>query len=174
MILSGPEILARMKAGDIQITPFDEKNLGPNSYNLTLADELVYYDCAVLDPRQDNPTVERKIPEEGRVLTPGRVYLSRTVEHTVTNNLVPIIIGRSSTGRLGLFVHPSAGFGDVGFTGYWTLGLVASQPVKVYPGMKICQIYYQAVAGELTSYQGKYASNTGIQASKLHEEFQNR
>ena len=69
------------------------------------------------------------------MLSPHQLYLARTAERTVTHNLVPQIEGRSSVGRLGLFVHVTAGFGDVGFSGYWTLEMFAVHPVRIYPGV---------------------------------------
>ena len=80
--------------------------------------------------------------------------------------------GRSSIGRLGMFVHVTAGFGDVGFNGYWTLEIFVVQPLIIYPEVEICQIYYHHLDGAHSSYQsGKYQNNQGIQASKLYEDF---
>ena len=152
MILSGQEIKKRL--GDtIDITPFNEDNLNPNSYNLTLHDEVMVYEEVVLDMRQVNRVRRLKIPESGLVLNPNQLYLARTVERTETHDLVPMIEGRSSIGRLGLFVHVTAGFGDVGFKGFWTLEMFAVQPVKIYPGVQICQIFYHEIAGDITEYQ---------------------
>jgi dCTP deaminase len=116
--------------------------------------------------------VERiRIPEDGLVLTPNQLYLGRTVERTETHNLVPMIEGRSSIGRLGLFVHVTAGFGDVGFCGYWTLEMFAVQPVKIYPGVPICQIFFHQIAGDITEYASdKYQHNRDIQPSLLFRE----
>ena len=134
MILSGQEIKKRM--GDsIVIEPFNEDHLNTNSYNLTLHDEVMVYEEVVLDMRQVNRVRRLKIPESGMVLTPNQLFLARTVERTETHDLVPMIEGRSSIGRLGLFVHVTAGFGDVGFKGYWTLEMFAVQPVRIYPGV---------------------------------------
>ena len=119
MILSGDEIHACLGT-DVIIDPFDEQRLNPNSYNLTLHDEILTYEEVVLDMRQPNRTRRIVIPEEGLVLSPNQLYLGRTAERTETHNLVPMIEGRSSVGRLGLFVHVTAGFGDVGFQGFWT------------------------------------------------------
>jgi len=114
MILSGKEILLNI-GNEIKIDPFDKKKINPNSYNLSLHDELVVYDMRPLDMKKNNKTKNIKIPDRGLVLKPGRLYLGRTIEHTETHNLVPMIEGRSSVGRLGIFVHITAGFGDVGF-----------------------------------------------------------
>jgi dCTP deaminase len=81
--------------------------------------------------------------------------------------------GRSSIGRLGLFVHITAGFGDVGFKGFWTLEIFCVQPIRVYPNVEICQIFYHSLEGEHTSYtSGKYQNNKGIQASMLYKDFE--
>ena len=81
--------------------------------------------------------------------------------------------GRSSVGRLGLFVHITAGFGDVGFRGYWTLEMFAVQPIRVYPGVPIAQIFYHTVEGVVTDYRsGKYQNNSDIQPSLLFKDFE--
>ena len=161
MILSGKEILQRM-GGDIEIDPYDPARVNPNSYNLSLHNELMVYEEVVLDMAKANRVRRIAIPEEGIVLSPNQLYLGRTVERTITHNLVPQIEGRSSIGRLGLFVHVTAGFGDVGFTGYWTLEMFAVQPVRIYPGIEICQIIYHELAGEIETYASKYQHNQDI------------
>ncbi len=170
MILSGEEIRSRLGT-EIEIDPFDDANINPNSYNLTLHKDVLTYEEIVLDMRKCNRINRMEIPESGMVLEPNRLYLGRTVERTETHNLVPMIEGRSSIGRLGLFVHVTAGFGDVGFKGFWTLEMFAVQPVKIYPGVSICQIFYHEIAGEIKEYQsGKYQDNQDVQPSLLYKE----
>ena len=74
MILSGKEI-ARHIGEEIVITPFNPKRLNPNSYNLTLADELMVYDNYELDMKKKNTGHLLKIPQEGYVLEPNKLYL---------------------------------------------------------------------------------------------------
>lgn len=169
MILSGAEIQSRL-GEDILIDDFNPERLNPNSYNLTLHDELMVYEEVVLDMAKPNRVRRMTIPEEGLVLSPNQLYLARTSERTTTHNLVPQIEGRSSIGRLGLFVHVTAGFGDVGFSGYWTLEMFAVQPVRIYAGVPICQIFYHELTGEITEYASKYQHNRDIQPSLLFEE----
>ncbi|MGD0517779.1 MAG: dCTP deaminase [Thermoguttaceae bacterium] len=170
MVLSGNEINRRL-GGDILIDPFDESRLNPNSYNLTLHDELMVYEELILDMRKANRVRRLRIPPEGIVLQPNQLYLGRTAERTETHNLVPMIEGRSSIGRLGLFVHVTAGFGDVGFCGYWTLEMFAVQPIRIFAGVSICQIFYHDIQGDFTEYQSdKYQNNTDIQPSLLFKE----
>jgi dCTP deaminase len=131
------------------------------------------YEEIVLDMRRPNRFRRYVIPEDGLVLNPNQLYLGRTVERTETFNYVPMLEGRSSVGRLGLFVHITAGFGDVGFRGFWTLEMFAVQPVRVYPGVPICQIFYHAVKGDISEYHSdKYQNNHDIQPSLLFKEFE--
>ena len=172
MILSGQEIKKHM-GKEIIIEPFDEKRINPNSYNLSLAGELLVYDNHVLDMKEPNPVSRIIIPEDGLLLEPNRLYLGRTNEHTSTSRYVTMMEGRSSNGRLGLFIHVTAGFGDIGFSGYWTLEIFCVQPVRIYPNVEICQIYYHDIDGEYELYKsGKYQNNAGIQPSLMYKDFE--
>jgi dCTP deaminase len=174
MILSGREI--RNKLGsEIIIDPFNPDQLNPNSYNLRLHQDLLVYDNSVLDMRTPNPASKVSIPEDGILLESNKLYLGRTQEYTATDGLVPMLEGRSSIGRLGLFVHITAGFGDVGFKGYWTLEIFCVQPIRIYAGVEICQIFYHSILGDYDTYSsGKYQNNTGVQPSLLYKDFQKK
>lgn len=172
MILSGKEIHKKM-GKELVIEPFDVKQLNPNSYNLRLHNELLVYEDGVLDMKKPHQTKRLTIPPDGLTLQPHRLYLGRTLEYTRTEGYVPMLEGRSSIGRLGLFVHVTAGFGDVGFRGFWTLEIFCVQPIKVYSGVEICQIYYHAIEGDYEPYRsGKYQDNTDVQASLLYRDFE--
>lgn len=174
MIISGAEIEARL-GKDIVIEPYEPAQLNPNSYNLRLHNELLVYEEIVLDMRRPNRFRRYEIPPEGLVLNPNQLYLARTVERTETHNLVPMLEGRSSVGRLGLFVHVTAGFGDVGFCGYWTLEMYAIQPIRIYAGVEIAQIFYHTLEGAVEEYHSeKYQHNRDIQPSLLYREFEQR
>ena len=173
MILSGKEIHKNVLAGNIIIEPFDKSKINPNSYNLTLGNELLVYEHKELDMKIPNPTKRVEIPEEGLLLEPNKLYLGRTNEFTKTEKFVPMLEGRSSTGRLGLFIHVTAGFGDIGFAGYWTLEIFCVQPIRIYPNTQICQIYYHDIHGEYDLYSsGKYQNNTDIQPSLMYKDFE--
>ncbi|HZJ83679.1 MAG TPA: dCTP deaminase, partial [Clostridia bacterium] len=152
MILSGKEIKRRLGQG-ISIEPFNENQLNPNSYNLRLHNELLVYDNDILDMKKENKATKLIIPEEGLLLEPRKLYLGRTVEYTKTQGFVPMLEGRSSIGRLGLCIHITAGFGDVGFSGYWTLEIFCIQPIRIYPEVEVCQIYYHTIQGDYEEYK---------------------
>lgn len=172
MILSGQLIKDKL-GSEIIIEPFNEQQLGPNSYNLRLDKELLIYENYVLDMKKENKARRVIIPEEGLLLEPGKLYLGRTIEYTKTQTYVPMLEGRSSIGRLGLFVHITAGFGDVGFSGFWTLELYCIQPIRVYSGVQMCQIFYHTIEGHYVPYSSnKYQNNHGVQPSLLYKDFE--
>lgn len=171
MILSGREI-ERFQGNGIVIDPFNPAQVNPNSYNLRLHNMLMVYTGDVLDMKTPNPTRTIEIPESGFKLEPGNLYLGRTLEYTVTDRFIPMLEGRSSVGRLGLCIHVTAGFGDVGFAGFWTLEMFCVKPVIIYPYVEICQIYYHEIAGDYDLYtSGKYSNNSEVQASKMYMDF---
>jgi dCTP deaminase len=149
MILSDTKILEYIKSGEIVITPFDPKNMGGNSYDVHLSKHLAQYVDDTLDAKKHNEIRHFEIPKEGFVLQPGQLYLGSTLEYTETHKHVPFLEGKSSTGRLGIDIHATAGKGDVGFCGYWTLEISSSKPVRVYAGMPVGQIIYYVVEGDV-------------------------
>ena len=170
MILSGDEIRKHLGT-KIEISPYQESHLNANSYDLTLHDELMVYEEVVLDMQKPNRVRRLRIPSDGIVLSPNQLYLGRTVERTTSRSFVPMIEGRSSVGRLGLFVNVTTGFGDVGFCGFWTLSMFAVQPVRIYAGIPICQIMFHQVVGDVPECRSKkYDQNNDIQPSLLHRE----
>ncbi len=175
MLLSGNRIKREMAKGNIVITPFEDRHINPNSVNLTLHNELLAYDDQILNMAFEEKAHKITIPEDGFLLRPDTLYLGRTNEYTETHGFVPMIEGRSSVGRLGMFIHVTAGFGDVGFCGYWTLEIFVVQPLVIYPDVEVCQIYYHDIDPGADEYHSsKYQHNHGIQVSQLWKELQNR
>lgn len=156
MILSDKKILEEIEQGTILIEPFRKDCLGSNSYDVHLGKHLATYKNRVLDAKEHNKIDIFEIPMEGFVLQPGTLYLGVTEEYTETHKHIPFLEGKSSTGRLGIDIHATAGKGDVGFCNTWTLEISASQPVRIYRGMPIGQLIYFDVNGEIeTSYDNK-------------------
>ncbi len=174
MILSGQEI-KRLMGTDLVIEPYEERLVNPNSYNLRLHHQLLVYDNNELDMKKENKATLLEIPEEGLLLEKDKLYLGRTLEYTESHKHVPMLEGRSSIGRLGLFVHVTAGFGDVGFCGFWTLEMFCVQPIRIYAGVEICQVFYHSIEGAYDLYKsGKYQKNKGVQPSLLFKDFEKK
>lgn len=176
MILADKRIKEEIANGNIIISPFDEKYLNPNSVDLTLNPIFRVYTSNVLDVKQDNQSIALEMAEEGFVLNPGSVYLYACNEKIgIKGNLAAKVEGKSSLGRLGLFIHVTAGWIDSGFQGSLVLELVATQPIRVYPNMKICQIAFYETTEVETGYDkkegSKYMNQEGVVASKMHKNF---
>lgn len=149
MILSDTSILQEIEKGTIKILPYTRENLGSNSYDVHLGKSLATYKDNELDAKKHNEIIHFEIPEAGYLLLPHVFYLGVTEEYTETHAHVPFLEGKSSTGRLGIDIHATAGKGDVGFCGNWTLEISVKQPVRVYRGMPIGQLIYFPVLGEI-------------------------
>ncbi|MDR2158168.1 MAG: dCTP deaminase [Holosporaceae bacterium] len=173
MILTGSEILKNIENKKIIIDPFDASKLNPNSYNFTLGNRLVVYNNYVLDAKKNNDAREIIIPEEGITLASGTVYLGHTVEVVGSDHFVPIIRGRSSIGRLGLFINITADLIDIGSFNQLTLQLNAVQPVTIYPGMQIGQVTFWIPLGKIEKYNGRYQGSAGPITSKMYMDFFN-
>lgn len=172
MILTGSEIEKEVRAKQIVIDPFDSACLTTNSYDFHLGTEILTYKHHVLDTKKPNETAKIVIPETGLQLNPQKLYLGHTSETIGSKYYVPVIRGRSSTGRVGLFVHITADLIDIGSINQYTLMLHATQPVVIYSGMLIGQVTFWTVKGEITKlYQGKYQGLRGPQSSQVHKDF---
>lgn len=180
MILSDSKILEEIANGNIVISPFERSQLGSNSYDVRLGKWLRVYNeraknlytsaygkqVRYIDAKKDNPTIDIEIPEDGFILMPNQLYLGATLEYTETHNCVPFLEGKSSTGRLGMSIHATAGKGDVGFCGHWTLEIRVEIPLKVYPNMPIGQLIYFPVLGDvINSYNKKTDAKYSNQGS---------
>lgn len=158
MILSGMKIIDEINKKNINIEPFDEEMLNPNSYNYRLGNELLEITDEVIDPKKKTSYKTIKLTADGYVLKPHRLYLASTLEKIGSNKYVTQLIGRSSIGRMGLFLQVTAPLGHVGCNHCWTLELKAVQPFRVYPEMKIGQVTFWRLYGDKTiTYEtGKY------------------
>ncbi|QTZ94661.1 dCTP deaminase [Streptomyces auratus] len=96
---------------------------------------------------------------------PCQLYLGHTVEQVGSDAFVPLLFGRSSVGRLGLFVEITAPIGDIGFHGQWPLMLSPIRPLRVYAGMKTGQIMFFVAVEPITPYSGKYQAASGPKPS---------
>ena len=149
MLLSDRDIAAEIKAGRVQVEPFEPKMIQPSSVDVRLDRFFRVFEnhrYEVIDPSIEQPDLTREVavaPEDFFILHPGEFVLASTYEViTLPDDIAGRLEGKSSLGRLGLLTHSTAGFIDPGFSGHITLELsnVANLPVKLYPGMKIGQL----------------------------------
>lgn len=171
MILTGSEIEKQVSLGKIHISPFLKSHVNPNSYNYRLSPSLLEIVDPIIDPVEMSQLREIEIPEEGYLLHPKRLYLGCTIEEIGSSEYVPTLMGRSSLGRLGLFLQITADLGQLGTCHSWTLELKVVQPLVIYPRMVIGQVSFWKVDGNIESlYSGKYHGDLKPQSTKLYQE----
>ncbi len=154
MILTGSEIQKAIQIGDIIISEFDVAQINPNSYNYHLGSTLKVFDRFDGEKAIFN---QEAIPESGYLLKPGQMYLGNTKEVIGSRKYAMSLIGRSSVGRLGLFLQVSANLGHTTSAHQWTLELVAVKPILLYPGMRIGQVSFWTNLGQIKPFSSTYA-----------------
>lgn len=165
MKITGPRIQELVEEGVLVIHRFDPAQVNPASYDLRLGSTIKTYANEFLIHGQNNPTVTKEYTKDSMIeLRPGEIYLAETMEWTETPYpYLPVLNGKSSIGRLGIKVHITAGYGDPGFKGRWTLELEVTKKVMIRPGIRICQISYETVEGPELVYSGRYQNQEGAQ-----------
>jgi dCTP deaminase len=172
MILTGKEIHKQYNDGLINIQPFNPEHVSTNSYDLRLGHTFLSYTTDLIDPAKKVPHEIFNVGPEGIVMKPGQFLLGHSMESLGSDKYVPIIHAKSGTARLGLFVHVTADLIDIGSHGQVTFQLLATLPVKLYPGMRIGQVSFWQPKGEISLYQGKYQSSIGPRASEVYKDFE--
>ncbi len=195
-ILATSAILEAIEAGDIVITPYDQSLVNGASVDVRLGDSYGVYPRwvqehsdptdrqlafpfyrvdKVLDARKEPLFRVYEIPDDGIVIQPGILYLMHTHEVVRTDKYEPVLDGKSSIGRLGLFVHVTAAYGDPFFEGQYTLEVMSIHPVRIYKGMRIGQMRFHTLIGEPKNYQqtGNYVgeASKGPVPSKVFKQF---
>src|ERR1051326_8570916 len=120
MILTGPEIAREVRAGRIVIEPLDPSGCNPNSYDYRLGDEYIELSPSNGSNGAFRESPRRTIPPDGLLLQPQNLYLCHTLEKLGSDHYVTSLIGKSSMGRLGLFLQISADLGHQGEIHQWT------------------------------------------------------
>lgn len=151
MILTGNAIQDAIESGDVTFDPFDPQLLNPNSINYRIGRKLYRISNNILDPMHDVDVEPIDFTHEA-LLEPNQIYLANTYERIGSRKYTPRLIGRSSLGRLGLFLQITADLGQLGNAHQWTLELRVVQPLKIYPHMKIGQVSFWKLTGNVESY----------------------
>ena len=173
-MLSDFDIIARLKDDSdngIVITPLlSGRQIQPSSVDLRLGfhfKTMRNSGMSALDPLEksrdelvrdiERYTHDLKLaPGEPFYIHPGAFSLATTFEYLrLPRDLAATLEGRSSLGRLGVTVHSTAGFIDPGFRGRITYEIQneGTQPVALYPGMRVAQIcFYRLSSRSLIAY----------------------
>lgn len=181
MILADASIRAQVEAGRLLIEPYDPSLVQPASVDVRLGRQFRVMRTNRLthiDPMTANDGLMDvvDVPDsEQFVLHPGEFALGHTAEtFTLPDDLVGIVNGKSSLGRLGLQVHATAGYVDPCFSGTIVLELsnVATLPIVLRPGMKVAQMVFSKMDRAAERPYGhpdlgsKYQGQSGAQESR--------
>jgi dCTP deaminase len=157
MILGRKAILELMRSGDIRIEPFDEKALGPASYDVSLSSKFRIFDrlgefIDIKDDSFDPARYGDLIDTQGEPieLEPGQLVLGMTEERiTLSNKVMGWISGRSRFARIGLLVHVSSNLIQPGVSNHQILEIVNlnPRPIRLFPGVRIAQVVFEEVKG---------------------------
>lgn len=180
MILVDWQIKDRIKRGFIEVDPFDENLIQPNSLDIRLGDHFVWYEPGdeIIDPFSHTSVRSntREIHADSVVLGPGKFMLAETYEMIgLPDNIVASIEGKSSIARLGVELHQTGGWIDAGFRGSITLEMcnVNQRSVRVYAMMPIGQIvFYTTERAEMPynlKQDAKYMDQRQATLSRYHE-----
>lgn len=172
-MLTGTEIIRQIELGGIKIDPFNPELVNPNSIDVCLGDEMREVRLQYINGNGDSELESIPIFSAdlyGRKcfdLLPGRCYLGTTLEKTETRYYIPMINGKSTLGRRFIQIHQTAGFGDIGFSGQWTLEITVAFPTRLYVGERIAQIaFFEPVGNIGIQYSGKYQGQLGPTAAR--------
>lgn len=184
MILAHTELIQAINRKTIICEPFTALNVGSESIDVTLGDELLeiipnaYYEHNallgewVIDMANQAKTIPvPKLPGGGWLIRPGRLYLGTTVETVGSDHYHPDMVGRSTPARFGFDPIVSAGFGDVGFIGQWTLEITTrAHPMIIRPGQRIAQVFFSHVTSVDFNYRkrGHYVGQKGVRAGEAN------
>lgn len=171
MILTGNEIQKQIQNGAIVMEPFSESQITTNSYDLRLGNELLIYEDEIIDPKKKPNFKIIRINSDGYELKRGDFVLGSSIEKFGSTKFVPLIHAKSSTARLGLFVHVTADLIDIGWIGHSTFQLYATMPIKIYPGMLLGQVSFWKPKGKIVLYSGKYQNSSGPRVSEIYKDF---
>lgn len=155
MFLSDKDVLLEMEKGNITIEPYDRKWLGPNSYDLHLANKFKRYKwnrkfhgengVVIFDPiditKETFEMVEDTFPS---IIKSGEMINIVTEETIgVRNDILGIMSARSNLARSPITLYFSL-LTDTGFVGHLSAKLVNNCPYEIVlqPNLRICQLMF--------------------------------
>jgi dCTP deaminase len=171
VILSDKTIFKKLKEQELVIEPFSTSQLQPASVDLRLGNHFLMVDeHAVPFISLDQPAEYKEICKDMIIIPPQSFVLGTTLECiSLPNDMTAFVEGRSSIGRLGLFIQ-NAGWVDPGFEGHITLELYNANrvPIELKAGRRICQLVLATLDQETTPYMGKYCCQNKATESRAY------
>lgn len=179
MILSDRSIKQLIKSKRLMIRGLQPDAIQPSSVDLTLDKSallLKYWTTkGVLD--FDTKMEYEQISGKEFIIPPHSFILATTKEYIqLPKDISGFIEGRSSVGRMGLFIQNASVVGP-GFKGKLTLELYNANilPIRLSAGRRVCQlILFQMDKESEKGYRGKYQNQQTTESTKIFLERQKR
>lgn len=179
MILSSQTILKKLEKDELAVEPFNQANLQPASVDLSLGSHFMTlneYSTGKLSMGERASYRDIYIGDQETIIIPPHTFMLATTKEWIklSNHVTGFVEGRSSVGRMGLFVQ-NAGWVDPGFEGRITLELFNSNrfPIELIEGRRICQLVFAETDQPTKPYQGKYTKQSSTTASFIYMDEEN-
>ncbi|MGI6109484.1 MAG: dCTP deaminase [Eubacteriaceae bacterium] len=171
MILSDRSIKKYLESGELSISPLEPDQIQPASVDIRLGRSYLRLDENNFGSMTMTDQIKYTQIECDELIIPSNSFLlATTMEYIrLPNNLTAFVEGRSSVGRMGLFIQ-NAGWVDPGFEGEITLELYNANrlPIKLEAGRRICQLVFAAMDTEAENpYCGKYQKQRHAVGSRI-------
>jgi len=174
VILSDKTLKTLIDSGELGVTPLTDESIQPASIDCRLGDHfLVVEDRQMQTIDLNSEIIYRELDGPTITIPPHSFLLATTMEYVrLPENLTAFVEGRSSIGRIGLFIQ-NAGWVDPGFEGQITLELynANSLPIRLEAGRRICQLVFCRMdQAALTPYKGKYQGQRRATGSRVFKD----
>lgn len=172
MILSDKKIIELLSTRELIVDPIDSNQIQPASVDIRLGNHFLKLDENKIEAMTMTDEIRYVSFESEEVIIPPNSFLLATTKEYIKlpNNLTAFVEGRSSIGRMGLFIQ-NAGWVDPGFEGEITLELFNANrlPIKLQTGRRICQLVFASMdQTALNPYNGKYQGQKKPVGSKVY------
>ena len=160
-----------LDSGKLTVEPLAENSIQPASIDCRLGGHFLLIDENRMDCLSMTSEIQyRSLECDEITLPPHSFLLATTLEYVeVPSGLTAFVEGRSSIGRMGLFIQ-NAGWVDPGFEGNLTLELYNANrlPIRLQTGRRICQLVFARMdRTALTPYSGKYQGQSRATGSLI-------
>lgn len=178
MILSDKTIMRMIKEQTLKVSPLTENQIQPASVDVRLGDTFsVVEDSSTGIINLESEINYKTIKTDTYILLPGQFVLATTIEYfELPDNLTAFVEGRSSLGRMGLFIQ-NAGWVDPGFKGEITLELFNANrcAIELKAGRRVGQLVFAEMDNTaLNPYNGKYQGQTGATGSRVFMDIESK
>jgi dCTP deaminase len=174
MILSDITLNRMISSKELVVEPIRENSVQPASVDCHLGRHFLIVEDRQMHIIDMESQILYREHEGDEIIIPPQSFLLATTEEYIElpNNLTAFVEGRSSIGRIGLFIQ-NAGWVDPGFKGQITLELfnANSLPIRLKAGRRICQLVFCSMdQAAQNPYKGKYQGQRKATGSRVYQD----